>query len=86
MYHQSLLLTTRLELRPNWLKMCFFSNCQMYHKVARLNQTLSSIQLAPWLDGFINVHGLEQAMKFLSNVGVVGEKKHTIKVRMNRTI
>ena len=46
---------------------------QMYHKIARVNQTVSSIPLAPWLEGFMKVHGQEQAMKFLSNVGVVNE-------------
>ena len=51
---------------------------QMYHTVARLNQTVSAIQLAPWLEGFIRVHGQEQAMKFLSNVGVVDKKGDNI--------
>jgi hypothetical protein len=42
----------------------------MYHKVAKLNQTVSNIELKPWLEGFIHVHGIEQAMKLLKNVGV----------------
>ena len=54
----------------------------MYHKAARLNQTVSSIQLAPWLEGFIREHGIEQAMKFLSNVGVVDSKWEKILIQM----
>jgi hypothetical protein len=43
----------------------------MYNKVAKLNQSISNIDLSPWIEGFMRVHGIKQAKIFLKDVGIV---------------